>query len=137
MDDTLLVLLREDAIFRKKQSGVFVYYAINKKTRKSQIQYRFDSTSDSKSSGDYFTDKLKAALIMFFALLDEKQRRIYSGLESMKIGKHGDKVISGIFNINVKTVSKGRKELLEMDINTDTVRSKGWGRKSIKKNYNN
>lgn len=136
VDDSLLVLLRENTIFRKKESGVFVYYSTNKKSQRSQIQCRSDLKSTLKSTeineGD-LTNELKAALIIFFALLDEKQRRIYSGLESMKIGKGGDKIISDLFKISIKTVSKGRKELLGIDVNMDTVRLKGAGRKSVKK----
>ncbi|MCP4105300.1 MAG: hypothetical protein GY749_07170 [Desulfobacteraceae bacterium] len=79
------------------------------------------------------TDELKAALIIFFSTLDEKQRRLYAGYESLKIGHGGDKLIAEIFNMDRKTVSKGRQELLGGKADIDTIRNPG-GRKSIKKN---
>ncbi len=34
-------------------------------------------------------DEVKAAMILFFSLLDEKQRRLYAGLESVRLGYGG------------------------------------------------
>jgi hypothetical protein len=79
-------------------------------------------------------NELKAAIIIFFSLLNEKQRRLYAGLESMKAGRGGDRIVSDLLGINVKTVTKGRKELLADKINIDTIREAGGGRKKIKKN---
>lgn len=31
------------------------------------------------------TDKVKAAIVLFLSLLDERQRRIYAGLEALKV----------------------------------------------------
>ena len=52
----------------------------------------------------------------------------------MKAGRGGDGIISELLGINVKTVTKGRKELLADKINIDTIREAGGGRKKIKKN---
>jgi len=57
-------------------------------------------------------NELKAALIIFFSTLDEKQRRLYAGYESLKIGHGGDKRIADLLDIDPKTVAKGRRELL-------------------------
>ena len=36
--------------------------------------------------------ELQAAIILFFSVLDEKQRRLYAGLESQKFGHGGDRL---------------------------------------------
>ena len=80
------------------------------------------------------TDELKAALIIFFCTLDEKQRRLYAGYESLKIGRGGDKMIAEILNLDRKTVARGRQELLGGKVDVDIVRKSGGGRKNTKKN---
>ncbi|MHB8296061.1 MAG: hypothetical protein ACYDH5_15870 [Acidimicrobiales bacterium] len=35
-------------------------------------------------------EELKAAIVLFYSLLDERQRRLYAGLEAMKVGHGGD-----------------------------------------------
>jgi hypothetical protein len=39
-------------------------------------------------------NELKAALIIFLSTLNEKQRRLYAGFESLKVGHGGDKQIA-------------------------------------------
>ncbi|GAH03432.1 unnamed protein product [marine sediment metagenome] len=84
--------------------------------------------------GGHSLNELKAVIIIFFSLLNEKQKRLYAGLESIKIGRKGDKIISGLLGLNIKTVSRGRHELLSDTSLVDTIRAKGGGRKTIKKN---
>jgi len=76
-------------------------------------------------------ENTKASLILFFSILNEKQRGLYAGLESAKIGHGGDKQIAELLGINEKTVAKGKKELLRNNINFDSIRKKGGGRNSI------
>ncbi len=133
----LLELIRNKSVHREKVSGQYVYFSNNHTIRKQQVLMR-------KSAGEGFQlcemkpnvlmNELKAAIIIFFSILNEKQRRIYAGLESMKVGRGGDKVISDLLGINMKTVTKGRQELLDEKINIETIRNTGGGRKTIKKN---
>ena len=67
-------------------------------------------------------------------MLNEKQRRLYVGFESMKLGRSGDLILSRITDMNVKTIARGRKELLSHDISPDRIRREGAGRPAIKKN---
>jgi hypothetical protein len=76
---------------------------------------------------------LKAALVIFFSTLDEKQRRLYAGYESLKIGAGGDKLIAEILKLDRKTVARGRRELLDGKVDVDTIRNFGGGRKQVKK----
>ncbi len=82
---------------------------------------------------DLLAHELKAAILLFFTMLDEKQRRIYTGLESLKIGYGGDKQIANLFGIDPHTVAKGRSELLSQDFIQDRIRKKGGGRISTEK----
>jgi len=37
------------------------------------------------------SDELKAAVFLFYSLLDEQQRRLFAGLQSTKLGHGGDR----------------------------------------------
>jgi hypothetical protein len=78
--------------------------------------------------------EVRAAIILFFSFLDEQQRRLYAGLESLRIGHGGDSIISRLLDIDSHTVARGRKQLLKRDIVIERVRRKGGGRTAIKKN---
>ena len=67
------------------------------------------------------------------SVLDEKQRRLFLGFESFKLGHGGDIQMAMASGINVKTVARGRKELLAKKIDSGRVRRKGAGRPSLKK----
>ncbi len=82
---------------------------------------------------DVLMNELKAALTIFFSTLDEKQRRLYAGYESLKIGRGGDKRIAELLGLDQKTVTKGRQDLLGKRVNVDNIRKPGGGRKEIKK----
>jgi hypothetical protein len=43
--------------------------------------------------------------------LDEPQRRWYVALESQKLGRGGDRLLSLITGLNVETIRRGRREL--------------------------
>ena len=85
------------------------------------------------SRSDLLMHELKASILLFFTFLDERQRRLYVGLESLKYGYGGDKQIANLFGINAQTVSKGRLELLSKEFDTDKIRKKGGGRISKEK----
>ena len=78
-------------------------------------------------------DELKAAIVLFFGLLDEKQRRLYAGLESLKLGYGGDRRIGEFIGMDPHTVAKGRRELLEQDLEVDRIRKAGGGRKRVER----
>ena len=44
---------------------------------------------------DLVPEELRAAIVLFASLLDERQRRLYAGLESLKCGWGGDTRIAG------------------------------------------
>ena len=80
-------------------------------------------------------DELKAAIILFFSLLDERQRRLYAGLESLKLGYGGDTRIADLLGLDPGTVAQGRRQLLSRDVEVERVRRKGAGRKPVEKKH--
>lgn len=131
----LLLLYRERYVTREKFDGVYVYFSSDKRKCQRQIITRCDTRSAERGAfdGEVLAHELKAAIILFFGLLDERQRRIFAGLESMKIGQGGDAKVAGALAIDPHTVAKGRKELQERDIEIDRVRRKGAGRPAQEK----
>jgi hypothetical protein len=71
------------------------------------------------------TDELPAEIALFYGLLDEQQRRLYAGLESLQHGHGGDRRIA--------TVARGRRELLAGEVLRERIRREGGGRKSVEK----
>lgn len=66
--------------------------------------------------------------------LNEQQKRLYLGLESIKLGHGGDRCIAQITGVDVKTIARGRHELQTKNITADRIRRVGAGRPPLKKN---
>ncbi|GAH48337.1 unnamed protein product [marine sediment metagenome] len=79
------------------------------------------------------TDIYNECLQLFLSGLNEKQLRIYAGLESLGLGYGGETTVSRRLGIDVKTVAKGREELLSKNVNFARIRNIGAGRPSLKK----
>jgi hypothetical protein len=79
--------------------------------------------------------ELKAAIILFFSLLDEQQRRLYAGLESQKFGRGGDRKIADLLGLDAHTVAKGRRDLFSGEIDREHIRQEGGGRKRLEKKH--
>jgi hypothetical protein len=133
----LLTLFQDSRVYRKKMQGVYVYVSADQGTRKGQILLRKGISADAAIGTapriEALSHELKAAIILFFSLLDEKQRRLYAGLESFKIGYGGDCKIAELLGVNVHTVARGRNELFSGHFGKKGVRQKGAGRKETKK----
>jgi len=136
---SLTALYKRNDLYREKCKGEYVYFNKRFPRRKQQILIRHSQNDTAvfnidKLSSHVITGELKAAIILFYSILDEKQRRLYAGLESLKTGYGGDNLISKLLNIDSETVSKGRKELISGDFEKDRVRKQGAGRPEVKKN---
>jgi hypothetical protein len=79
------------------------------------------------------SDDLKATIILFLGILDEKQRRLFAGLESLKVGRGGDILVAQALGLDPATVARGRHELLENQLDPQRVRKAGAGRKAVEK----
>jgi hypothetical protein len=63
-----------------------------------------------------------------FATLSEKDRRRYAGIEAAKLGHGGIDYVSGLFDMDPKTVRRGLTELeLPDDLAQSRVRKKRGG----------
>ena len=136
--DVLPKLAWEKRLRRIRIRNRNVYFSPKRSIREQQIASRRvweaqPSVSKSIAAQDVLPDELKAAIILFFSLLDERERRVYAGLESLKLGYGGDRQMAEILGLDVSTVARGRRELLEHDVNVERVRKAGAGRKAVEK----
>ena len=132
----LIELIGRKEVRREKISGAYVYFSKNDTERKKQELVRKESMGYLESIRfvpDVLLNEIKAAIILFYSMLDEKQRRLYAGLESLRVGHGGDRQVAKLLALNEKSVAKGRKELLSGEIAIDSTRRKGGGRKTIQK----
>ena len=128
--------MRNQVLVRKKLSGSYVYFSKVPNLCERQELTRKDRLGlpeNGQMHPEILLNELKAALIIFYSTLNEKQRRLYAGFESLKTGRGGDERIAAILDLNPKTVARGRKELLSEKVTVDSIREKGGGRKRIKK----
>lgn len=77
--------------------------------------------------------ELKATIVLFLGLLDEQQRRLFAGLESLQLGPGGDGLVAQMLGLDPQTVAKGRQALLRHEIDRARVRRPGSGRKAVEK----
>ena len=134
----LLRLVRDGRLSREDVAGRYVYFSPEAPERRAQLGARsvYDAEASRLSSGPglrVLPDELKAAIVLFYSLLDERQRRLYAGLEAMKIGHGGDTQVAELLGIDPGTVARGRRELLSGDVEAGRVRRPGGGRPSAKK----
>lgn len=136
----LLKLVRDKSLIRQKALGRYLYLSSDASARKQQLAARQVHEADPASLGfgggvRVLPEELKAAIVLFHSLLDEKQRRLYAGLESLKIGHGGDRKIADLLGMNPGTIAKGRAELLDRDVEIERTRKKGGGRKLLEKKH--
>ncbi len=80
-----------------------------------------------KSDFNFDVDKYS---LLFFNSLSERNKRLYAGIESMKLGYYGVDEVAKKFGMHKHTVRRGQKELLSEDLlPTGQVRRSGGGRK--------
>jgi hypothetical protein len=75
------------------------------------------------------SNELDAALQAFMGILDERQRRLFGGLESLRLGRGRDQEAAERLGLNAKTVARGRRELLHGDLSPGPIRRPGGGRR--------
>jgi hypothetical protein len=129
----LLQLQIREFLIRQKFAGKFVYFSADDSLRRKQVLVRGSGLESWKEVGrDLLAHEVKAAIILFFSLLDERQRRLFVGMEAIRTGK-SDAKISEFFGLDPHTVAKGREELLDRDIDFKRLRKAGGGRRKQEK----
>ena len=133
--EPLLQLVAKGRIARQSVSGVYLYCAGDSHARQQQLRARQSLSEEAAAPAGIATgnvsDELRAAIILFASLLDEQQRRLYAGLESLQLGS--DRQIAELLGLDPHTVAKGRRQLLAQDVEADRVRAAGGGRKPVEK----
>lgn len=134
----LVKLVRDGRLDRESVGGQFLYVSCDASFRREQLAARQVHESAPQTFGigvgvRVLPEELKAAIVLFYSLLDEKQRRVYAGLESMKLGHGGDQQIADLLGMAASTVARGRRQLLARDVEVERTRRAGGGRKSLEK----
>lgn len=70
---------------------------------------------------------------LFMSMLNEKQKRLFAGLEANRIGHGGQKIVAEILGMDIQTVRRGQRELEQSNIVPGTIRQPGGGRKRVEK----
>ena len=137
VQDTLYQLAQQRRVTRQIVSGLYLYTAIDRTIQKGQLLTRRTveavPTVMDASVVEVSQEELKAAILLFYSLLDEQQRRLYAGLESLKLGRGGDRQLADFLDLDPHTVARGRQQLLAQDVEVDRARRTGGGRKRMEK----
>jgi len=132
----LLQLHRAGRLARATIAGVHVYLAQHPGRQRRQTLLRQDRAAAAELIApqvEALSHELGAAIILFFSLLDERQRRLYAGLEAQKFGHGGDRKIADLLGLDVHTVARGRRELFGGQVDPERRRRPGGGRKAVEK----
>jgi len=130
-------LVQQRRISRQIVSGLYLYTALDRSIQRGQLVTRRTveavPTVIDASVLEVSEEELKAAILLFYSLLDEQQRRLYAGLESLKLGRGGDRQLADFLDLAPHTVARGRQQLLAQDVEVDRARRAGGGRKPVEK----
>ena len=126
-------LVRCDSLQRTKFNSVYIYLSAEEKAAREQKKAREGHLKKSFASfiitnPDLAVEEAKAMVVLFCSLLDERQRRLYAGLESLKLGHGGDSHIASLLGLDPHTVARGRQELISGNFSSEKVRTAGGGR---------
>jgi hypothetical protein len=123
--DPLRQLAKAGRLERHEVGGRYLYCAADRARRQEQLAAR--------QALEVQNDELQAAVVLFYSSLDEQQRRLYAGLESLERGHGGDRRMAQLFGLDVETVARGRRELLSGQVLRERVRRAGGGRPQAEK----
>ena len=128
-------LVRSGRVEREQLDGRFLYCSASQQRRRQQLRARrvllAGETSGSLAPGRD-GERIRRATATLVSMLDERQRRLYAGLESLRHGHGGDLRVAARLGMAPATVAKGRKQLLSGDFEAERVRKPGGGRKPLR-----
>ena len=135
VQDALHQLTQKRRVTREIVSGLYLYTATDRAIMRGQRLTRrlveaVPTVADA-SVLQVSEEEMKASILLFYSLLDEQQRRLYAGLESIKLGRGGDHQLAGLLDLDPHTVARGRQQLLGQDVQVDRARKAGGGRKPV------
>ena len=127
--DALRHLVEQRRLYRRQQGPLYFYAAPDRNRRQEQWAAR-EALLEARDPEE---EELRAAIVLFYSLLDEQQRRLYAGLESIKRGHGGVQKMAQCLGLDVETVARGRRELLAGEVQRDRMRRAGAGRPRVEK----
>ena len=136
--DALRKLAQTGRLTRDRRGGRYLYCAADPAVQKRQLRTRRQAedagewVAEPVSEG-ILPEELRAAVLLFYSLLDEQQRRLYAGLEALKWGHGGDCKVARLLGLDVGTVAKGRQQLLQGEVLRDRIRKPGAGHPAVEK----
>jgi len=132
VQDALRQLADQGRLQRSEVYGRYLYTAVDRSTRRQQYLSRRVAQSvpvvADVSALEVLPEQLQSAILLFYSLLDEQQRRLYAGLESIKLGHGGDTLLADFLHLDAHTVARGRQQLLDGDVTSggpDATRRRG------------
>ncbi len=85
---------------------------------------------------DIYKSELEVLMTNFYDNLSEKDRRYYSAIEALKLGRGGIKYIASLFKCSRQTIHTGITELKTHSLLTGSkIRKLGGGRKKYETKY--
>lgn len=137
VQDALHQLTQQGRVSRQIVSGRYLYTAVDQTIQRRQLLARRTvellPTVIDVSVLTVPPEEVKAAILLFYSLLDEQQRRLYAGLESLKLGRGGDRQLAEFLDLDPHTVARGRQQLITQDVAVERARKAGGGRKRVEK----
>jgi len=137
VQDPLHDLVRGGRLRRTQVAGRFLYTSADSRQSRDQILTRQTASAvplvADASALQVSPDELKAAILLFYSLLDEQQRRLFAGLESIKLGHGGDTALAVFLGLDPHTIARGRQQLLDQNVTSARTRRSGGGRKPVEK----
>ncbi len=127
--DALRQLTLAGQVRREDFQGLYLYTAKARSRRQEQRAARQVLGQDAEDPAH----QPRAAMVLFYSLLDEQQRRLYAGVESLQQGHGGDRQLAEFFGLDEETVARGRRELLAGQVQRSRVRRAGGGRPRAEK----
>ena len=129
----LTQLVRSGRLQREPFDSIYVYLSgedpiANQQRKTRKVHLKTSSASLMVVNPDLATEEAKATVLLFCSMLNEQQRRLYAGLESLKLGHGGDAYIASLLGMDPHTVARGRQELINGDLSRDRIRAEGGGR---------
>jgi hypothetical protein len=137
VQEPLRYLVQHQRLNRTEIHGQFLYTATDSTDRRNQTLARRSAQvvplAVHPAARQLSPDELKAAIILFYGLLDEQQRRLFAGLESIRLGHGGDTLLGDFLGLEAHTVARGRQQLLDQNVISGRTRRKGGGRQPTEK----
>jgi len=118
-------LVRSGRLSRVRVEDRYLYCSNDSAQRKCQRQNRLHPTMDAAFA---------QATQTLFEVLDERQRRLYAGLESLRPDSGGDRIVADRLGMARATVTNGRKQRLSGKYERHQVRKPRGRRKRSDRN---